>query len=49
VTGVQTCALPISDADCAEVERYAALPFPRSVDMPAPLQRVLLPEAERTC
>jgi len=37
-------ALAWTDAECAEVEAYAALTFPRSVDMPAPLQRVLLPE-----
>ncbi len=42
-------AIAWTDAECAEVEAYAALPFPRSVDMPAPLQRVLLPEGERTC
>ena len=30
-----------TDAECEAVERYAALPFPRSVDMPAPLRRVL--------
>lgn len=37
-----------TDAECEEVERYAALPFPRSIDMPQPLQRVLLPEATTT-
>lgn len=42
-------ALTWTDAECAEVEAYAALPFPRSVDMPSPLQRVLLPEGQRTC
>jgi hypothetical protein len=36
-------------AECEEVETYAALPFPRSVDMPAPLQRILLAEGSRTC
>ena len=39
-----SAALAWADAECAEVEAYAALPFPRSVDMPAPLQRVLLPQ-----
>ena len=38
-----------TDAECDEVERYAALPFPRDIDMPAPLQRVLLAEGDRTC
>ncbi len=37
--------ITLSDAECEEVERYAALPFPRSVDMPEPLQRALLPGA----
>lgn len=36
-----------TDDECAEVEAYAALPFPRSVDMPAALRRVLLPEPAR--
>ena len=44
-----TLAIAWTDAECAEVEAYAALPFPRSVDMPAPLQRMLLPEGQRTC
>lgn len=42
-------ALAWTDAECTEVETYAALPFPRGIDMPAPLQRVLLPEGQRTC
>jgi hypothetical protein len=49
LTVLMAAALTWTDAECAEVEAYAALPFPRSVDMPAPLQRVLLPEGERTC
>lgn len=40
-------ALAWTEAECAEIEAYAALPFPRSVDMPQALQRVLLPEAAR--
>ena len=39
-----SAALAWTDAECAEVEAYAALPFPRSIDMPAPLQRILLPQ-----
>lgn len=42
-------ALLWTNSECEEIERYVALPFPRSVDMPAPLQRVLLPEGDRTC
>ncbi len=38
-------ALAWTDDECAEVEAYAALPFPRSVAMPQALQRVLLPQA----
>jgi hypothetical protein len=49
LTVLMAAALTWTDAECAEVEAYAALSFPRSVDMPAPLQRVLLPEGERTC
>lgn len=49
LTVLMAAALTWTDAECAEVEAYAALPFPRSVDMPAPLQRVLLAEGERTC
>lgn len=41
--------LPWTDAECEEVEAYAALPFPRGIDMPAPLQRILLAEGNRTC
>lgn len=37
-----TKALAWTDAECAEIESYAALPFPRSVDMPKALQRVIL-------
>ncbi len=40
-------ALAWTEAECSEIEAYAALPFPRSVDMPQALQRVLLPEAAR--
>jgi len=40
-------ALAWTEAKCSEIEAYAALPFPRSVDMPQALQRVLLPEAAR--
>ena len=36
-----------TEAECTDVEAYAALPFPRSVDMPAALRRVLLPEPAR--
>jgi hypothetical protein len=38
-----------TDAECEEAKAYAALPFPRSVDMPAPLQHILLAEGNRTC
>lgn len=30
-----------TDADCDEAQRYAALPFPRSVDMPDALRRIV--------
>lgn len=48
VAAVLSKLLLWTDAECEEVERYAALPFPRGVDMPQPLQRVLLPEATTT-
>lgn len=41
-----SAALAWTDAECAEVEAYAALPFPRPIDMPQTLQRVLLPQGE---
>ncbi len=44
-----TKTITLTDSECEEVERYAALPFPRSVDMPAPLQYILLAEDDRTC
>jgi hypothetical protein len=34
-------AITLTNAECEDVERYAALSFPRSVDMPTPLRRVL--------
>jgi len=40
-------AIAWTEAECSEIEAYAVLPFPRSVDMPQALQRVLLPEATR--
>lgn len=42
---LMAAAIAWTEAECAEVEAYAALPFPRSVDMPQALQRVLLPQA----
>lgn len=42
-----TAALSWTDAECSEVEAYAALPFPRSIDMPQALQRVLLPQGAK--
>jgi hypothetical protein len=33
---LMSAAITWTDAECAEVEAYAALPFPCSVDMPAP-------------
>jgi hypothetical protein len=48
-TALLSKMLPWTDAECEEVEAYAALPFPRSIDMPAPLQRILLAEGSRTC
>ncbi len=41
-------AIAWTDAECAEVEAYAALPFPRGIDMPQALQRVLLPRGAHT-
>ena len=41
-------ALAWTDAECAEVEAYAALPFPRGIDMPQALQRLLLPRGVHT-
>ena len=43
-----SAALTWTDAECAEVEAYAALPFPRGIDMPQALQRLLLPRGVHT-